>query len=515
MTASVVAACTASTASFTLTVTDNQSATANATLNVNVAANTTPTQGSYPGSSVAAGGSTTVTPSVAPSDNGSIVSLTASAPGFTGTLSVNAAGVVSISNANPTGPFTVTVTATDNCGASSTASFSLTVSAANNPPAITGATISRQQGSPASSSQVATVSDADQAANTLVVTVNGSSSATVNGVTVSGIGISAAGVVTASVVASCTASNASFTLTVTDNQSATAMAALTVNVAANTPPSLGTYPATGPINVGASATVTPSAPPSDNGSITGITATAPGFTGTLTVNAAGVVSIANAGPAGTFTVTVTATDNCGAQTVRTFSLTVAATGCNVTVNPATLAQAYVAVPYIQILSASPSGNYTFSVSAGALPPGLQLVTAFGVTSIAGFPTTPGTYNFTIKAKQNNSTCEGTRGYTVTIPTTVVPILECVQHLPNGMYRAYFGYDNTTGAAVTIPVGVNNFFTPGNQNRGQTTLFQPGRVTNAFNVTFKANGSNLAVWFLKGPDGILRPVNVTTASIGCP
>jgi CSLREA domain-containing protein len=514
VTANVAADCTATNASFTLTVTDAQNNTANATLNVNVTANTPPALGAYAATSVTAGGSTMVTPSVAPSDNGSIASLTANAPGFTGTLSVNAAGVVSIANAGPAGPFTVTVTATDNCGASSMASFTLTVNAANNPPAITGATISRQQGSPASSSQIAAVSDADQAANTLAVSIN---TPTVNGVTVSGLSVNAAGAVTASVVASCTATNASFILTVTDNQSAMATAMLNVNVTANTAPAMGTYPAAN-VALGASTTVTPNAAPSDNGSIAGLTAMAPGFTGTLSVNAAGVVSVVNAGPAATFTVTVTATDNCGAVTTRTFALTVTGGGgCSVTVNPATLPQPYLAVPYVRVLSASPShpAGYTFSVSAGALPPGLQLVTVFGVTSIAGLPATPGTFNFTIKAKQNNSTCEGTRGYTVTIPPTVVPILECVQRLPNGKYRAYFGYDNTTGAAVTIPVGVNNYFTPGNPNRGQTTLFQPGRVTNAFSVNFNASGSNLAVWFLKGPDGVLRPVNVTTASIGCP
>jgi hypothetical protein len=174
------------------------------------------------------------------------------------------------------------------------------------------------------------------------------------------------------------------------------------------------------------------------------------------------------------------------------------------------------VPYVELLSASPSGSYTFNVSAGALPPGLQLVTALGVTSIAGLPTTPGTFNFTIKAKRNNSTCEGTRSYTVTIPATVVPILECVQRNANGTYTARFGYNNSTGAAVTIPVGANNYFAPGNQNRGQTTVFQPGRVVNAFSVTFtKGKGSNLAVWFLRGPDNVLRPVNVLTTSIGCP
>ncbi len=224
----------------------------------------------------------------------------------------------------------------------------------------------------------------------------------------------------------------------------------------------------------------------------------------------------NAGPVGGFLFSITATDNCGAQVNRTFTLTVAADTCGITVNPATLPQPYVSVLYARILSASPAGSYTFSVSAGQLPPGLHLVTVFGVSSIAGLPTTPGTYNFTIKAKKNNSTCEATRSYTVTIPATVAPILNCVMRNQNGTYTAKFGYHNSTGAAVTIPVGANNYFTPGKRNRGQTTVFQPGRVANAFSVNFtKGRSNNLAVWYLKGPDNVLRPVNVLTTSLGCP
>ena len=60
--------------------------------------------------------------------------------------------------------------------------------------------------------------------------------------------------------------NATFTLTVTDNQGATANANLTVNVTANTPPTLGAYSNT-TINLGSSTMVTPSMAPSDNGSV--------------------------------------------------------------------------------------------------------------------------------------------------------------------------------------------------------------------------------------------------------
>ena len=71
----------------------------------------------------------------------------------------------------------------------------------------------------------------------LTVTVNGGTLATVNGVTVSGIAIDNSGNVTADVAASCSASNATFTLRVTDPGGLYAEDTLTVNVTANaTPP---------------------------------------------------------------------------------------------------------------------------------------------------------------------------------------------------------------------------------------------------------------------------------------
>jgi len=201
-----------------------------------------------------------------------------------------------------------------------TASVNVTVTYVNSPPTIAGATIPRQQGTAAPTSQIATVGDADQPANTVTVTVNDGASATVNGVLVSGLSVNGAGQVTASVVASCGASNATFTLTVTDNQGATANANLDVNVAANTPPMLGTYPST-TVSLGSSITVTPNAAPGDSGSVVSLTASAPGFTGTFSADpVSGAITTTNAGPLGNYTVTVTATDNCGAATMTTFSL---------------------------------------------------------------------------------------------------------------------------------------------------------------------------------------------------
>jgi hypothetical protein len=94
-----------------------------------------------------------------------------------------------------------------------------------------------------------------------------------------------------------------------------------LNVTANTPPLLGTYPAS-EVAPGATIMVTPSAPPSDNGTLN-VALSAPGFDGVLAIDGRGVITVSHAGPNGVHTITVTATDNCGAISTSTFVLTVA------------------------------------------------------------------------------------------------------------------------------------------------------------------------------------------------
>jgi hypothetical protein len=109
-------------------------------------------------------------------------------------------------------------------------------------------------------------------------------------------------------------------------------------------------------------------------------------------------------------------------------------------------------------------------------------------------------------------CTATATFTTTAPKKAVrPVLECVVKNGSGTYTARFGYQNDNTAAVTIPVGPNNKFTPSPQNRGQTTVFQPGRVRNAFSVVF--DGNNL-VWYLKGPDGQGRTSTASRYSTRC-
>jgi hypothetical protein len=112
----------------------------------------------------------------------------------------------------------------------------------NTAPTLTPVAATRQQGSPASNSQIATAADAEDAANTLQIQlssdgVNFGNSATAGGVTVTltdsnagaaGANPDALGKVFADIAASPTASGGNFTLKVTDSGALTATATLTV-----------------------------------------------------------------------------------------------------------------------------------------------------------------------------------------------------------------------------------------------------------------------------------------------
>jgi hypothetical protein len=319
--AQLAAACDAGLGSRTLRfeVSDGQ-LTGTGDVPLTVTDNTAPTL-SYANASVNGGAATTINPATGPSDNGTITSIVVqSQGGYTGGISVNpTTGIVTITNAAPIGSHAITIRATDNCGATRDASFTLTVD--NTAPTFTpAAPITRQQGSPGGAPVVVgTVADAQTPAGSLNVSQIAGGTAT--GVTIASIA-NVNGTVSAVVSAACNATPGTVRFQVSDGQ-LTGTGDLVVDVTANTPPVLGTWPDT-VLATGAGADVTPSAPPSDNGTVTSLTAaTTAGFTGSLSGNpATGVITIANAGPAGAWPVTVTATDNCAATTTRNFTLTV-------------------------------------------------------------------------------------------------------------------------------------------------------------------------------------------------
>ncbi len=188
------------------------------------------------------------------------------------------------------------------------------------PPITAGATATRQQGTTGSTATIATVSDDLTTAGAITVTAT----TVPTGITVTNI-VNTNGTITATIAADCSATtgNNMVVLTATDGSLMTT-ANLTVNVTANSPPTVGTYANT-TLAPNGSTTVTPNAALADNGSIVSVTATASPntFTGTFLGNrVTGAVTINNAGPLGTYTVTVTVSDNCKESTQQTFTLTV-------------------------------------------------------------------------------------------------------------------------------------------------------------------------------------------------
>ena len=212
--------------------------------------------------------------------------------------------------------------------------------------------LTRQQASAAINSTIATVSDSNP--GTLTVTTTSVPA----GITVSNI-VNNSGTVTADVSASCAAALGANTvgLRVTNGTTSQfADANLTVNVTANTAPTL-TYSNPPGIVFGQPTTVNPSTGPTDNGPAPTLTVQSTGtFTGLASVNGAGVVSISNSAPVGTHTITIRATDSCGATTDAPFQLTIAKAQTNTqvstTLNPSVYGQ-----------------TVTFNVTVAAVPPG--------------------------------------------------------------------------------------------------------------------------------------------------
>ena len=103
-----------------------------------------------------------------------------------------------------------------------------------------------------------------------------------------------------------------------------------------------------------------------------------------------------------------------------------------------------------------------------------------------------------------------------ITSALLPISECVYNLGSGKYRAYFGYENTGSTALTIAAGTNtgeimNTFSPGASNRGQPSIFQPGRKVSAFTVDFA--GESLT-WNLRQQYADIKSVTVSKDSKAC-
>lgn len=127
--------------------------------------------------------------------------------------------------------------------------------------------------------------------------------------------------------------------------------------------------------------------------------------------------------------------------------------------PATLPNGAVGAAYNQSVMASPSGSYTYAVTAGALPAGLSLNSATG--AITGTPTTSGASNFTITAT-SAAGCTGSQAYTINIQSTP----RIVRIAPSG---------GAPGGPVSVPI---ELVSQGDENSaGLSVSFDPAVLSN--------------------------------------
>ncbi|MEQ1643361.1 MAG: FG-GAP-like repeat-containing protein, partial [Pyrinomonadaceae bacterium] len=357
----------------------------------------------------------------------------------------------------------------------------------NTPPTVSSNAISAPEGSPVGNFTIATAADGEQAPNTLGITVNGGASATVNGVTVSGLSIAAGGAVTANVVAACGATTATFTLVVTDAQGATGTGTLTVNITPNTSPTL-TYTNPAAITYASGTVVNPATGPSDNGSVSTVAVQNTGtYTGGISVTPAGVVTFTNAAPFGTHTITIRATDNCGATTDATFQLTVNKAVLNVNAVAATKvygdADPAFAATYSGFLLSDNAGNSGIT--------GLPSCTRTAGETVAGSPYTITCAPGTLAAPNYTFATGTTANFTITArPVTVTA---------DAKTKVFGAVDppltfTTTSLGTGVPIAGALSRVPGETVAGSPYAITQGTVNNANNPNYSITyvGANLTI-----------------------
>ena len=139
---------------------------------------------------------------------------------------------------------------------------------------------------------------------------------------------------------------------------------------------------------------------------------------------------------------------------------------------------------------TPTSTPTMTLTQTALPTvtttWTPITTPTSTPTSVGATTTTATATPTATATSNRTPAPVT-GFAVT------PIVDCIQERPSGEILAYFSYRSDEQVAVQIPIGPANFVSPSPSNRGQPTIFQPGRTERAFSV--QADGAAGIAWTL--------------------
>jgi hypothetical protein len=151
--------------------------------------------------------------------------------------------------------------------------------------------------------------------------------------------------------------------------------------------------------------------------------------------------------AGSFTFTVRATDAAGCLGSRVYTIVINPAACpTITLSPTTIPAATAGVPYgpVTITASGGTAPYIFTITAGALPPGLTLSSA-GV--ISGTPTQSGSFTVTITATDAVG-CFGSQIYSALVNCPTITIAPAT--IPNGTVGVAYGPVTITASGGTAP-----------------------------------------------------------------
>ncbi|MBL8113854.1 MAG: IPTL-CTERM sorting domain-containing protein [Acidobacteria bacterium] len=193
---------------------------------------------------------------------------------------------------------------------------------------------------------------------------------------------------------------------------------------------------------------------------------------------------------GSFTFTVRATDanNCFGSQV--YTIVINAPACpTILVSPATLPPAVAGSLYSQTITASGgTPPYVFTITSGALPPGLTLVPSGPSTALlSGTPTSSGAFSFTVTAT-DSALCFGSRLYTAQVNCPVISLSPAT--LPNGtLGQLYSQAITATGGTPPYTYGLLTGSLPPGLSLAPATGLISGTPTQAGSFTFTVRATD--------------------------
>ena len=230
--------------------------------------------------------------------------------------------------------------------------------------------------------------------------------------------------------------NFNFTVTASDAGTPVSTGARAYSFTVNAvPPVAGAVSAT----VAANSSANPITLNLSGGAATSVAVASAPSHGTATASGTAITYTPTAGYSGADSFTYTATNSSGTSSPATITLTVTAPTLQLT--PASLGAGMAGTPYSATLSAAGgTAPYTYSVSSGSLPPGMNLNASSGVLS--GTPTNTQAVNVTITVTDANG-ATGFQAYTFNVAAMPINVAPSSQVLAAGQSATV---DLTQGAS---------------------------------------------------------------------